>query len=345
MKQVALIPAYKPDSALINIVNELTESNYKVVVVDDGSGIEYKSIFDELINKATVISYGDNRGKGYALKTGLTYIKNNEEDIKNEENIIIVTMDADGQHQVSDASRLCIEAAKDNADLIIGSRIIPRDAPIKSRLGNGITRLVYKFVAGVSIYDTQSGLRAFKREMIPFMLEISGNRYEYEMNVLLAMAKQKRLMKEIPIETIYFDKQNSVSHFDALRDSIKIYGQILKFAGSSIISFFVDYTLYSIILIILGVNYVLLANICARAVSSIANFILNKRIVFQSDNAMVKDGLKYFSLVVIILSLNSLFLKLLTRQGMNVYFAKIFVECLMFFVSYGIQRNLIFKKE
>lgn len=340
MKRIALIPAYKPDETLKQLVSELVASDYSVVIVDDGSGEEYRFLFDNLRKKAIVLFYDDNRGKGYALKTGLKYIYENETDPE----AVVVTMDADGQHLVSDAEKIYDELQKKEADMVIGSRVISKEAPIKSRYGNKVTRLVYRVVTKVNVYDTQSGLRAFSYHMIPMMLEIPGERYEYEMNVLLFMAKYKRRMTEVPIRTIYFDKQNSVSHFDAVKDSFKIYKEILKFSGSSLISFFIDYFMYLFILMLRGNEAVLLANICARMVSSCLNFLVNKKLVFTSDGNIVTEAVKYFGLVVMILSINTSVLTFLTSHGMNAFLCKIFVEFMLFLFSYGIQCFVIFRK-
>ena len=223
IKKIILIPAYEPDNKLIELVKKLSKEDLDIIIIDDGSGPSYQEIFNKCKNTSKVISYKTNQGKGYALKTGLKYIKEN---YQNE--YIIVTMDCDGQHTIKDANKL-IEASINNTDtLFLGKRIRSQKTPLRSRLGNSITRFVYKITTGLDIYDTQTGLRVFTNSLIDYMTNIEGNRFEYEMNVLLSCAKDKINIKEIEIETIYIDN-NSKSHFNAIKDSYRIYKNIIKY--------------------------------------------------------------------------------------------------------------------
>lgn len=223
IKKIILIPAYEPDNKLVELVKKLSKEEVDIIIIDDGSGPSYQEIFNKCKDTSKVISYKTNQGKGYALKTGLKYIKEN---YKNE--YIIVTMDCDGQHTIKDANKL-IEASINNKDtLYLGKRIRSQKTPLRSRLGNSITRFVYKITTGLDIYDTQTGLRVFTNSLIDYMINIEGNRFEYEMNVLLSCAKDKINIKEIEIETIYIDN-NSKSHFNAIKDSYRIYKNIIKY--------------------------------------------------------------------------------------------------------------------
>ena len=220
MKYIILIPAYEPDSKLLKLLREINHK-YPVIVVNDGSSKAYQDIFNEVKNYAHLLSYSKNMGKGYALKTGLNYIEDTYD------NYIVVSMDADGQHTLKDAINLC-DYVKDHKDtLALGKRELTKNTPIRSRIGNYITRNVFKLVTKNKIYDTQTGLRAFSKELIDYMLSIPGNRYEYEMNILLNLKKHNINYHEIPIETIYLD-HNKSSHFNSITDSYKIYKEIFK---------------------------------------------------------------------------------------------------------------------
>ena len=74
MKHIALIPAYQPDKELIKIISDLTEQNFIVITIDDGSGQAYESLFSSASAKAVVLRHEINQGKGEALKTGMRYI-------------------------------------------------------------------------------------------------------------------------------------------------------------------------------------------------------------------------------------------------------------------------------
>lgn len=225
-RNIILVPAYEPDDNLINLVQNLSKEELDIIIVDDGSGREYKGVFDKCKDKAKVISYNDNKGKGYALKTGLQYIK-----YSYQEPYIIVTMDCDGQHTIKDAKRLIKECSLNRNTLYLGKRVRSKKTPLRSRMGNAITRFVYRITSGLDVYDTQTGLRAFSDALVDYLLKIEGDRFEYEMNVLLKCAKDKVPIKEIEIETIYIDN-NSKSHFNAFKDSYLIYKDILGSAFS-----------------------------------------------------------------------------------------------------------------
>jgi|GEM_PF-320386 len=232
MRRFALIPAYKPNENLIYFVQSLEKRGIEVVVVDDGSGEEYLPLFSQLVknSNAKIIRFYINQGKGAALKEGLSHLNKIEGDFA------VITLDADGQHSLQDAIYLLEKAATSEDVLILGSREQSKDSPLRSRIGNYITKKVFYFSTGVDIEDTQTGMRAFKKSLIPKLLEIKGERYEYEMNMLLEFAKEGIKMKEYPIETIYIN-DNEESHFDTVKDSIRIYSQIIKFCTSSLLSF------------------------------------------------------------------------------------------------------------
>ncbi len=217
-QKVILIPAYTPDEKLISLLKMLTEHGTVNIVVNDGSGHDYDALFKKAEVYAVVLRHEENRGKGAALKTGLQYI---EKFVKPP--YIIVTADADGQHAVSDIIRAASVAEREPDSLVLGSRKIEKNAPFRSRFGNGLTRAVFRISTGTAIYDTQTGLRAFCDKYVSFMKDIPGERYEYEMNVLLCWARAKRSVREIWIKTIYIDG-NTSSHFHVIRDSILIYG-------------------------------------------------------------------------------------------------------------------------
>jgi len=211
---IALIPAYEPDDRLITLLKELENTAFDAIVIDDGSGWKYQEIFDKAKNYATVLSHEKNRGKGAALKTGYEYIRDNYK-----EKYVIVTMDSDGQHTVQDATKLCEKLLLNPEKLIIGKRNFSKEVPLRSKFGNACTRVVYRLVTGIRVYDTQSGLRAFDNSLSDFMLGVKGQRYEYEMNVLMECQKNKIQIMEEDIETIYIDN-NSSSHF---KDKIFLY--------------------------------------------------------------------------------------------------------------------------
>lgn len=332
--RIALVPAYQPDERLIEVLRSLSERGFTVVTVDDGSGDEYREIFARAAEYSVVLEHTVNCGKGSALKTGLCYIVNTFH-----EPYVVVTVDADGQHSAGDAVSLCEKAEAAPDAMVIGCRTFREHVPLRSRFGNGITRIVFAMTCGRALADTQTGLRAFSHKHIAGMVNIPGDRYEYEMNVLMEYAKSGTEIIQVPIQTIYIGKNES-SHFDTVKDSYRIYKEILKFSASSLISFGVDYLLFCILSALTGVP--VFANIAARIFSGTLNFEINRRIVFGGRSTVKQSALRYIMLAVFILACNTALLSVLTGIGINVYAAKIMTEAVMFAVSWIVQRTAVF---
>lgn len=223
MKKIVLIPSYEPDNELIKLLKKLDkEKEYEIVVINDGSNDNFNNIFLESEKYAKVISYKNNKGKGYALKKGIKYVKD-----KYKKDYLILTMDSDEQHTIKDAKKLIKYTEENPNKLVLGKRLRNKKIPLRSKIGNEITRFIYFLTTRVKVYDTQSGLRCFSDKLVNFLLNIDGDRFDYEMNVLLMCPKNKIKIKEIVIETIYIDN-NSKSHFNKFKDSWLIYKNIIK---------------------------------------------------------------------------------------------------------------------
>lgn len=338
-KYIALVPAYQPGPVFVDLLSQLREEGFEIIVVNDGSGPEYTPLFEKASDYAVVLTHGANAGKGAALKTGFSYIRS----VCNGSERIIVTVDADGQHRAKDAKKVCDMARRCPDALILGSRQLQQNVPLRSRFGNTVTRMVFRLSTGSKIRDTQTGLRAFSSGMLPELLEIPGSRYEYEMNVLLKFAQAKRPVQEETIDTVYIDN-NAASHFNTLWDSCRIYREILKFSGSSFVGFLVDYAMYSLLLLV--TSHLLLSNIGARVVSAAVNYNLNRRYVFRAGHAGTKSALQYFLLAAAILLGNTVVLHFLVNIcGINRMLAKMLTEVLFFTVSWLVQRCLIFPQQ
>ena len=334
-KILVLIPAYKPDERLITLTKELKDKGFPVLLVDDGGGKEFAGIFESCrALGAEVAVHAVNMGKGRALKTGI-----NQALITHPDAQCIVTADSDGQHTVADIIRVA-EASLDHPnDLILGARAFTGNVPFKSRWGNRITRWVYRLASGLAVTDTQTGLRALPACSFAEMARIDGERYEYEMNVLLRLKDMKLGVFEVPIETIYIN-DNSGSHFNPVRDALRIYMVIFKYLASSIISFVIDYALYWILLgfgLVAWLSYAL-----ARVVSSQVNYRLNRYTVFAGRGgkyAMVK----YYGLVIVQGVIGAALVQVLPAVlPVSAGVIKIPVDIVLFMLSYFIQRDFVF---
>jgi len=193
-------------------------------VVNDGSNSECDYIFEALKEmNCDVLTHSENLGKGAALKTAINYAI-----FAYPDSYGIVTADADGQHTAQDIFRVA-ERLTDN--IVIGTRDFHnKKVPFKSKWGNKITTFVFWLKTGVNLCDTQTGLRAIPMRYAPIVLQARGNRFEYEMNMLLLLCKMNIPITAIPIETVYSDN-NSATSFRAVRDSVRIYWDIIKFGS------------------------------------------------------------------------------------------------------------------
>ena len=359
-RYIALIPSYEPEEKIKGLTAELIEKGFDIVVVDDGSGPDHASLFEELSQKATVLIHSENRGKGAALKTGLNYINKymaytesvltpaGAETISGRD-AVIVTVDADGQHLPDDVLRVAEISAQRRDALVLGSRALSEDIPVRSRFGNTVTRHVYSAATGVRIHDTQTGLRAFHRCLIPRLLRIEGDRYEYEINMLMQLASEGVPIIEERIETVYEDN-NSGSHFRTVSDSFRIYKEILKFSASSLVSFAIDYGMYALLLAVTGAagiaNSLVISNIGARIVSGTANYAMNRKLVFKSRTGFARSAVQYFLLAAFILAGNTIVLSTLAGTlGINRFAAKLITEVIFFAISWTVQKYVIFFRE
>ena len=352
---VVLIPAYKPDEQLVTLVRTLREKNLPVTVVDDGGGAAYATFFDQCAALgADVACHAVNQGKGRALKTGINHILRSGREIAG-----VVTADADGQHTVEDCWRLAEALAEGKRALYLGSRDFTLPiVPDRSRKGNKITSAVFWALYGQYLPDTQTGLRAFRREELPFMIGVAGERYEYEMNVLIACARASIPMIPLTIETVY-ENDNAGSHFHPVRDSIRIYkvilGNFVKFMGASIASFLIDQGVFALMefVVLSRVNWALasiqgLSTLVARLVSAPCNFLMNRSFVFRFKQNTAVTALKYAALAISLLVLSWLGVALLGVLGMPKFLdnlSKLIIDTLLYFLSYRVQNKWIFRED
>ena len=351
---VILIPSLEPDDRLPAYVRKLRERGFtRAVIVNDGSSEKYQPIFDELaaMEGVTVLKHEVNRGKGCGLKTGYTYIRDHMPDASG-----VITADADGQHTVEDCWKLAEALTEEKRVMYLGSRDFDLpNVPPKSRFGNKTTSAVFKLLYGQWLPDTQTGLRAFRREELQFMIDVPGERFEYEMQVLIACARAGIEMVPITIETVY-ENENEGTHFHPIRDSYRIYkvilGNFVKFMGASILSFLIDNGVFTILdqLIFPGTfaARVALSTIFARCVSAPCNFLMNRNLVFKSTADPKKTGIRYAILCVAILLMSTLALTVLSWLGMPKWLdtiAKIIIDSALYLVSYRLQNKWVFAPE
>ncbi len=339
-----IIPAYEPDLLMISLIDEIKKvSSLPIIVVNDGSSRPKKVLFDEAKQKGChVIHHPQNQGKGAAIKTGIEYASHLD-------NITgYITVDADGQHAVSDILQLDATLIQNPEAFVLGvRRFNGKDVPVKSRFGNWFSRLYMKTNTGRNIEDTQTGLRGIPKSLTLDALSIIENHYDYEMNFLMKIAKSNINIIQVPIKTIYLD-DNSSSHFNPIVDSIRIYKQPIKFAISSLTSALLDISIFTIMTLVLDKSIfilVLLSTVIARITSGGYNFMLNRVWSFQSFHSIRTQFKRYLMLYLVQLSLSVLFVYLLSFMTMHLTLAKVIVDGTLFVGSYFIQKHWVFHKE
>jgi len=336
-KIIILLPAYKPTDGFVSLCRELRDNDLDVWVVDDGSGEVFRPFFDTVEEMGCFcVRHAVNLGKGRALKTGINAILNQEKDFYG-----LVTADADGQHAVKDILRVAEAMRSRPASLVTGSRAFSKGDPLKSRIGNTITRFVYQFVMGIMCRDTQTGLRGIPYGALMNCLHIQGERFEYEMNMLLRLRDMRLSLHEVNIETIYIDR-NKGSHFKPFRDALRICGAIFRFAFVSLLSYGVDYMFF--VFFLNTIHFApALSYAIARVISSCFNYSMNRVAVFGKRGGRASI-FRYYLLAALLLLVGSGLVELL--HSIFLYKAawmKIPVDILLFFPSFWLQREFVFK--
>jgi putative flippase GtrA len=325
--------------------NIVKEGFQQILVVNDGSKKECDSIFSSIteMKECTVLEHSVNQGKGQALKTAFSYFLD-----KFPGAVGLVTVDADGQHAVEDMKRVANRLCERPESLVLGVRDFSgEDIPLRSRFGNVLTKGVARFACGINISDTQTGLRGIPSRFIKKLIDVAGQRYEFEMNMLIECKSNNIEIEEVKIKTIYIE-ENESSHFNPIRDSIRIYSVFLKFAFSSALSFGLDILLFALFVMILnGIfveSYIIIATIIARVLSALFNFTVNRKVVFKSTTPHAMK--KYFTLAVgqMLASAAGVYL-LYAAIGFGEVGIKIVVDGILFLLSYVIQREWVFKKK
>ena len=349
-KLIVIIPAYEPPKEFIDYAKKVAGFAKTLVVVNDGSGSEYDGIFKEIsaIENVAYITYETNRGKGYALKEAFRYCAETYD-----EGDVCVTADCDGQHAVEDILKVADAAFADPKTLILGSRDFElANVPKRSKAGNTNIRRMFRLLYGLKLSDTQTGLRGFSVCLAKQFLQVRGERFEYEMEMLIQSQKNGIPITEVPIQTIYPENpEDHVSHFKTFTDSVKVVGVTLKnlnwYILSSILSAILDvlvfHLLASVILGDISAVNTLIATVAARITSSILNFTLNKKFVFggKSNRSIYRYYILWLCQMGASYGLVFLFGNVL---GLPLTPVKIVCDLILAFCSYQIQRAWVFKK-
>ncbi len=351
-----VLPSLDPDEKLVAVVDGLLEYGFSdIILVNDGSKPENLHYFYDLAAQHPeihLLHHEVNKGKGAALKNAFRYFLENRP-----EGFGVVTVDGDNQHHPED-TRACSEHMLKTGRCVLGCRdfTLPH-VPSRSRFGNHTTSLVFKLFCGMTISDTQTGLRALPRDALEILVDVYGDRFEYETNMLLAFKTNAIDFDEVKIRTVYIE-ENKSSHFHAIRDSWRIYKLILahffRYTVSSLLSALIDTGAYALLSWLLqtgvkGFALTATAGVGARVISSLCNFFMNKKLVFKTNVDTKKAMLRYYAL-----ALPQMAAQVLLTQGVYALFSisdsaaglrtliYAVVMTVLYFLSYMIQQRWVF---
>ncbi len=337
---VVLVPAYEPDRRLVDLVAALRGCpDTRLLVVDDGSGAGSTPVFEAVRGLgAVVVRHAANRGKGAALRTGFA------EAGRRWPGETVVCADADGQHRPEDVRRVAAHVADGPPAVVLGERRFGAEVPLRSRLGNGATRRLYRAATGRDLRDTQTGLRGFPPELLPWLGTVRGDRYEYELEQLLRAESDGIPVRVVPVSTVYLDG-NASSHFRPVRDGARVYGPLVRFAGSGLLAAAVDWVLLAVLHLVTGSLW--LSVVGARTTSATLNYATNRRWVFRARGGRaVRSARRYAAVVVAVMAANWLFMHgLVVGLGVPLLLAKALTEGMLFAASFAVQRRFVFASE
>ncbi len=356
-----IIPSLDPNHQLAGVADGMAEAGFtKIVLVDDGSDAEHKKVFDEVCEKhpeCVRLVHEVNKGKGRALKTGFAYVAENMPEV-----IGAITIDGDGQHKPEDAVKLADALRAGKGELVLGVRDFSRsnkDVPWHNGVGNRLTSFFFRVLFGTRCSDTQTGLRAVPAAWLTrFCDEISGERFEYEMNMLIYASESGMGIREVPIRTIY-DGSNEHSHFNVVKDSFKIYAMLFgksqfpRQLASSLLCTLLDLGIFTLLnqVVLKGLanaSRIFFSTAVARVISATANFTINRNVVFRSRSSVKQSFPRYVALAIVQMLLSWLCVTAITtiagRTGFIQTVFKLIVDVVLAFLSFVVQKYWVFKK-
>lgn len=221
-----VLPSLDPDDKFDAVVQDLVDRGFRhIVIVDDGTAPAGQGHFERAagLPGCVVLHHEVNKGKGRALKTAFAHVLEKLPETKG-----VITIDGDGQHLTEDIIACGERMLREGDKVILGCRDFDQPGvPSRSVAGNKTTSRMFRLFYRICLSDTQTGLRAIPKAFLKPFLNIEGERFEYETNMLLRMKKLGIGFLEQPITTVY-DPEDYSSHYNALKDSWRIFKVMFK---------------------------------------------------------------------------------------------------------------------
>lgn len=209
-----VIPVYNNGTTVRSVVLKCREYLDHVLVVDDGStDVDLSEQFSG--TDIRLLRHETNRGKGAALISALAAVRSAGGQW-------MLCLDADGQHHPEDIPHFWPVMEQSPNSIIIGARdFSAANVPGSSRFGRQFSNFWIKLECGAAVSDSQSGFRAYPVELLAQM-ELRGNRYDFEVEVLTKAVWYGLSLKEVPIQVTYAPKGERVSHFHKVKDNARL---------------------------------------------------------------------------------------------------------------------------
>lgn len=349
MRVCIVIPAYEPGKELVAYGRQLCAAQLgPVVAVDDGSGARYAHIFGALrALGCTVLTHPKNRGRGAALKTALEWYALHPNGCDG-----IVTTDCDGRYTVRDVQRICEAMARCPHSLALGCRNFDRHIPPRSAAGSRAVSAALRALYDIRLSDPQTGLRGIPNALHPGLLTLRGERYEYDLNLLIDAKRQGFAFTAVPIEAIC---SCSNSHYRVIADSARILlrlcAGLAQYALSSGLSASVDVFVYGVLVkrtlqALPAAPRLFWAAVIARVFSSVVNYACNRRLPYVQEKRIGVTMAKYYCLWLAQLAASFAGAWLLcTRLHLDDLLAKLLIDALLAIASYQVQLRWVFCKK
>lgn len=339
-----IIPAYNPPIKLFESLLTKLEGAFKhVLIVNDGSDESFNDFFKKLEKKYHVLKHEYNLGKGEAIKTAYRFAYDNYKDV-----LAYVVIDCDNQHDIEDMINCCKAAIEHPDSLVIGVRDFSLDTvPFKSKAGNKITRLMFKWLFNKDITDTQTGLRAISPTIVNKLLAVSGSRYNYELKCLITCCEENIPIVEVPIKTIYIEN-NKESRFNPVKDSFIIYKEFINYYLRLFIPYLISLLVFLIVFYFMNSNNdlkaLIIVNIIAGIINIVTNIIMNYRNIYKHNN--LGNNLVYILKKILKIFIAGFFIYICYNLlNINLLLSKVLVDIILTIIIFLIFRNVGFKNE
>jgi cyclopropane fatty-acyl-phospholipid synthase-like methyltransferase/glycosyltransferase involved in cell wall biosynthesis len=335
-----LIPVFRPKEEMAGFVLALIDSGLsRVVIVDDGSDPQHLDLLQRLkeIPSVTVLRHLVHLGRGAAIRTGINYFGVEQPSCRG-----IVLVDTDRECPMEDVLKVARTFLDHPNSLVLGVYADGKGRTLKSKLQRRAVRSAYRFMVRRRIGDHPTGLRGIPSRFFPFLLTLSSNGYEYEMDMLVELSLRGVSFVEVPIS--FTDKRiDQKAGFRPVVDSLRNVFVFLRFILASLTTAGIDLAVFSFSYYLS--RNILLSVFLARIVAGVFNYTVCRTLVFRSRKSIVKSLVEYAFLVSTMAMISySVLTAAVIVLGANVYFAKILIEAILFAANFAIQQSVIFSR-